>query len=231
MKDQQLPKVGYELDIDIDNYNERDKKSYYIDRNQNSVRTEIDNRNYYVMQAVIPNDNATYTAYSLPVFSNSDVEYSYEGIGKLLEIKERRKNVDNIKDPDGILDIWIDFVDKMSKYVTFSITYLDSSGETISVQPIHTGPRFFNVYRIFSGDEGSIGWTDYVKIYFAMSFTPGYIRQTKMSKKGYSNDIDVINLFLGTANYNQKYGGGYEVELDANELQQLDSMKFEIIYN
>ena len=63
-----------------------------------------------------------------------------------------------------------------------------------------------------------------------MYFAPGYIRIATMTDEN-GNSYEVNNLLLGTANYNQKYDGGYEVELDSNELQQLDSMKFEIIYN
>ena len=54
-----------------------------------------------------------------------------------------------------------------------------------------------------------------------MIFAPGYVN---------GNNSGIKNLFLGTTNYNQKYGGGYEVELDTTELEKLDSMKFEVIF-
>ncbi|MBQ9390236.1 MAG: hypothetical protein IJU07_08690 [Synergistaceae bacterium] len=237
---QQLPKVGYVLDLMGRFGGESNKKPYYIDFEKNNITAEMENESrggrsrYNVLQAVIPNDNATYTAYYLPVYHNSFGYFNLFGSlnsAKLQEIREKFRKDSTLKDTEGIFDIWIDFIDKMSKYITFSITYLDEDSEIISVQPIHTGPRCFNIYRVLCyGNNGDLA-NHYVDIWYAMSFTPGYIRCTKMSKEGYSNTADVMNLFLGTSNYNQKYGGGYEVELDANELQQLDSMKFEIIYN
>ena len=232
---QQLPKQGYEVDItDAFGYgSEVKKKPYYFNANEDITWTQIDNMEYYVMKATIPNDNASYTVYYLPTYGGGEL-YLYNGLTSagIQELKKRiRLESQNgtVKDPEGILDAWFDFVDKMSRYVTFSVTYLDSDGETISVQPIHTGPRCFNVYRVFGGNAHLTQALQ--KMQSAMILVPGYIRIAKMSKEGYSGTHDVMNLFLGTANYNQKYGGGYEVELDANELQQLDSMKFEIIYN
>ena len=114
----------------------------------------------------------------------------------------------------------------MSSQVTFSVTYINSDGEIISVQPTHTGPRCFNTYRGFWLDGEAQAVQSPVIMFF-----PGYMMVFRHTRFVGDNPDFLMNLFLGTANYNQKYGGGYEVELDANELQQLDSMKFEIIYN
>ncbi|MDR3230616.1 MAG: hypothetical protein LBT65_04185, partial [Synergistaceae bacterium] len=38
------------------------------------------------------------------------------------------------------------------------------------------------------------------------------------------------HLFLGSSNYNQKYGTGWYIELDENDLQKLDSMKLEVVF-
>lgn len=231
---QQLPKVGYALDLSGSlEYNTKEKKPYYFDIRDGGVRTQVDNNNYYLLEATIPNDNASYTVYYLPGFVH-DLGHHYfmthQSLTSASIQKEReyiRKGNGFVKDTEGIFDIWVDFVDKMSKYVTFSITYLDSNGETISVQPIHTGPRCFNVYRVFNEPNPN----HHATLASVIIFAPGYVRFAEMSKGDRYGTQNVINLFLGTANYNQKYGGGYEVELDSNELQQLDSMKFEIIYN
>ena len=51
-----------------------------------------------------------------------------------------------------------------------------------------------------------------------MAVAPGYVSENR------------YDVFLDTGNFNQKYGKGYEVELDSQELQSLDSMKFEVIF-
>lgn len=237
---QQLPKVGYSVNIagynDNNDYNSYKKKPYWLEWDHgiyNSAKIQDGNRELYVLQAIIPNDNASYTVYYLPSYLNTNGLNFYDGVNHE-GFQDARQHMSGFKDDDGIFALWFDFVEKMSAFVTFSVTYLDRDGETISVQPLGTGPRCFCVYRSFNLTSDTIiradnrGRNSFLKtcIYFA----PGYVKLVSMTDK-YGNNHEINNLLLGTANYNQKYGGGYEVELDSNELQQLDSMKFEIIYN
>lgn len=229
---QQLPKVGYAVNISGLNdgdYNSHQKKPYWLEYRPQDAKAKDGSQEFFILQAIIPNDNASYTVYYLPsYFNNTELHtgVNHEGFQHMRQAMSR-----NFKDDDGIFALWLDFVEKMSAFVTFSVTYLDRNGETISVQPLGTGPRCFCVYRSFEFAQRSIIRADSnSNLNTRMYFAPGYIRIATMTNdNGYSNEVN--NLLLGTANYNQKYGGGYEVELDSNELQQLDSMKFEIIYN
>jgi len=236
---QQLPKVGYALDISgwTDGRNQANAP-YRADiaQEQVSVQTGPETQfrsgyeTFYVLQAIIPDDNASYTVYYLPSYNTWESYSFYRGLNHDGFKFIRESNMQNLNDEEGILSLWLKFVEKMSSYVTFSITYIDSDGETISVQPIGTGPRCFCVYRSFSLYNNIMIYVrDHSDIHTNMMnimyLVPGYIRVATL------NNSIVNNLFLGTANYDKKYGGRYEIELDANELQQLDSMKFEIIYN
>lgn len=235
---QQLPKVGYSVNIsglnDRDGYNSYQKKPYWLEEYDLTKGPSVrdDNRELYALQAIIPNDNASYTVYYLPSYLNTNQLLLFSGVNHD-GFQDARQYMSGFKDDDGIFALWFDFVEKMSAFVTFSVTYLDRDGETISVQPLGTGPRCFCVYRSFNLISNTIIRADgrgHSSLSTRMYFAPGYIRIATMTNdNGYSNEVN--NLLLGTANYNQKYGGGYEVELDSNELQQLDSMKFEIIYN
>lgn len=230
---QQLPKVGYAVNISGVNegYNSHQKKPYWLEYSPQDAKAKDGNQEYYILQAIIPNDNASYTVYYLPSYFNTYSLSLYRGVNHK-SFQEVRQDYDfkQFKDADGIFSLWLDFVEKMSAFVTFSVTYLDKDGETISVQPLGTGPRCFCVYRSFSSNSRIHADSDNSPLNIRIYFAPGYIRIASMTNEN-GNSYEVNNLLLGTSNYNQKYGGGYEVELDANELQQLDSMKFEIIYN
>lgn len=234
---QQLPKVGYSVNIsgvnERDSYDSRKKKPYWLEYRPQDAKAKDGNQEFYILQAIIPNDNASYTVYYLPSYFNTNGFNFFSGASHegFQEARQTMSQSNSFKDDDGIFALWIDFVEKMSAFVTFSVTYLDRDGETISVQPLGTGPRCFCVYRSFTIDWGQqIYANGNTNMNTRMYFAPGYIRIATMTDNN-GNNYEINNLLLGTANYNQKYGGGYEVELDANELQQLDSMKFEIIYN
>ena len=156
------------------------------------------------LKAILPNDNASFTVYNIPILASFIFSSSLSKLRSTLERQE-------VDDPQNLGAIWADFWEKMSTSVTFSITYLDKNGEAFSVQIIRTGSRHFNVYRSYLL-KNFIG---------GMIFAPGYVN---------GSNSGIKNLFLGTTNYNQKDDGGYEVELDTTELEKLGGMKFEVIF-
>ena len=184
-------------------------------------------------KAVIPNDNASFTVYTLPVEfihyqpSMATVPLEFEpnkGNKKRIENYRKAINTGDFTDSVGIVPLWLDFVKKMSAQVSFSITYLASNGDEINIQPIQVGSKYPVIYRSIFHDEGFYGGYVYNKsdlfylVPACMAVAPGYVSENR-------HDV-----FLGTGNFNQKYGKGYEIELDKDELQRLDSMKFEIIF-
>ena len=71
------------------------------------------------------------------------------------------------------------------------------------------------VYTSFANYEGDI----YER---GISFAPGYYFKPKASERF---------IALGTGNYNIAHPEeGYELEIDSDELQRLDTMKFEVIF-
>jgi hypothetical protein len=108
-----------------------------------------------------------------------------------------------------------DYESKMSLGVILVVTYLDGDGEEIHTQLIRLGALFPTVYRkfYFTGRSEEIGRASQV---FAVA--PGYVGD------------GCKHLFLGSSNYNQKYDAGWYIELDESDLQRLDSMKLEVVF-
>ncbi|WP_299080717.1 SH3 domain-containing protein [uncultured Fretibacterium sp.] len=213
---QQLSKDGYLPEAGIDITGERwevvpysllapSEATHYYPKE--ILQADANSQKQIPLKAVLPNDNASFTVYNIPILYD-DFHSSFAP-----SLSQLRRTLESqwFDDPQNLGAIWADFWEKMSASVTFSITYLDKNGEDFSVQIIRTGPRHFNVYR-------SYWWKDSI---MGMIFAPGYVN---------GNNTGIKNLFLGTTNYNQKYDGGYEVELDTTELEKLDSMKFEVIF-
>lgn len=103
--------------------------------------------------------------------------------------------------------VLLHFVQKMCK--PYSITYLDKNGDVISVQVIMKNLGAFTLYPSLS--------SEYYKRLLSqlLSFAPGYIFHSKTEGRNITTP--------GTEE-------GYTVELDSDELQRLDSMKFEVIF-
>ena len=105
--------------------------------------------------------------------------------------------------------VLLHFVQKMCKPFAYSITYLDKNGDVISVQVIRKNLGAFTLYPSLS--------SEYYKRLSSqlLSFAPGYIFHSKTEGRNITT--------LGTEE-------GYTVELDSDELQRFDSMKFEVIF-
>lgn len=178
-----------------------DTSSYYP---KEILEADANSQGQIPLKAILPNDNASFTVYNIPILASFIFSSSLSKLRSTLERQE-------VDDPQNLGAIWADFWEKMSTSVTFSITYLNKNGEDFSVQIIKTGSRHFNVYRSYLL-KNFIG---------GMIFAPGYVN---------GSNSGIKNLFLGTTNYNQKDDGGYEVELDTTELEKLGGMKFEVIF-
>lgn len=172
-----------------------------------------------VYSVVIPNDVASCTVYKMP----------FGGFGGQTELSymERILAADDAffmgtqlgeipTELRGIGLSLLHFVQKMCKPFAYSITYLDNSGNVISVQVIRKKLGAFTVYPSLPSNSYSRRILSHRKLLFA----PGYI-------------LDAGRNFaaLSTENYNTAHSEeGYKVELDSQELQRLDSMKFEVIF-
>ena len=218
---QQLPRAGYLLrggGIDFFNRLKPSECPYSLfTTKDNSLHSDgilqADWKDFsWSWKAVIPNDNASFTLYYMPVLlKHGGYHLPVSDIFDVSGLERALKNNPGNVDPLEIVPLWLDFLRKMSCSVFFSVAYLDKDGEEISGQVIRTGRRYPAVYR-------SIRAGNPLLVCDGMLIAPGYV-----SNGG-------RDLFLGTANYTREHGGGYEVELDAGELERLDSMKFEVIF-
>ena len=179
---------------------------------------------------VVPDDVASFTAYDMPFgafggvkdhnivsrIANADDEYFNEVQLRAFEPELRGT---------GLTLLY--FIRKMSKPFAYSITYLDKDGDVISVQVIRKKHGMFTVYRAF--DYGRFaGYNTYILSGLAMSLAPGFMHEHKMRKR---NDITESFLAIDTGNYNLAHPEeGYTIELNKEELQRLDTMKFEVIF-
>ena len=109
------------------------------------------------------------------------------------------------------------FIKKMCKPFAYSITYLDKDEDVISVQVIRRKLGAFTVYCSLQERATVLsGWD--------LSFAPGYLFHSEAEGRNFAA--------LGTGNYNIAHPEeGYTVELVSDELQRLDTMKFEVIFD
>lgn len=224
---QRLPKEGFFAMRGIVRPNDWLKgEVHYRDRKTNKdVRAYMP---YYVLgndddkvyQVVVPHDNASFTVYAMPFRGTRGTDSLNDFYAKNYTV-----NPDDSITEEGaaMLLSFIQFTQRMCRPVTYALSYLDKSEEVITNQIIRTGPRAFGVYRSFSGNQ-------YLNPN-VMFLAPGYVNGDNENPVYGINPAGKFNVFLGTGNYNKAHPEeGYEVELDTEELKQLNSMKFEIIF-
>jgi hypothetical protein len=158
---------------------------------------------------ISPNDQSGDLTAIVPESNSAYVVYTLPCKVKFSRDLEA-KDISNLE----LYDVFYDYLNKMTAPVAFSIAYMDSNGEEIHTQIIRLGSRMLTVYRSFYGGFGGA----YERINFVFAYAPGYVGGDK------------LNLYLGSANYDKKYDSGWYVELDENDLQRLDSMKFEVVF-
>jgi hypothetical protein len=153
------------------------------------------------IKAVIPLDNASYMLYYLPCEIKSDYSTGQQKI---------------TYPDDELFSVLTEYETKMSAPTIWAVTYLDKEGEAIHTQIIDLGPIMPTIYR---------------KFYFAYPDDRNYQRTAQVFTvaPGYVNG-EKQHLFLGSANFNKKFDAGWYIELDENDLQRLDSMKLEVVF-
>lgn len=164
-----------------------------------------------IYSVVIPDDVASYTVYEMP--------FGPFGGGRR-SLKEQLGKVEPELRDIGLL--LLSYISKMSRSFTYSITYFDKENDIISVQVIRKNSAMFTVYPSFNNLASKYNCYESV---LGMSFAPGYFydMRKQLGKKAF--------FVLDTENYNLAHPNeGYEVELDSEELQRLDTMKFEVIF-
>lgn len=164
-------------------------------------------RNRNALSVIVPDNVSSFTLYEMP-FSVSYSRARQPGAFHEAEYVPSGKIGD---DNASMLSELIHFMQKMSRPFTYSITYLDKNEDVISVQAVKVNPKAFAVYRSFDKNSTQLHMKRET-----ISFAPGFV----------SGEL-WRDAFLDTANYS----GRYEVELDSDELQRLDSMKFEVIFD
>ena len=164
---------------------------------------------------IVPDNVASYMVYEMPI----DM-----GLGELIAwVASKEPLAKKGLTPEEHLPIGyrigivlFNFIDKMCKPLVYSITYLDKDGDVISVQ-VNKADRFCCTLYPSIPVIGEL-------INMWMSFAPGYRFHSETEGKNF--------VALGTGNYNKVHPEeGYTVELDSDDLQRLDSMKFEVIFD
>ena len=166
---------------------------------------------------VVPDNVASFTAYEMP-FLTLDGSSSSMAIYRIIQaddnaLRAKFHHVDEYGRDLGIkpehLDVMMSllhFVQKICKPFAYSITYLDKNGDVISVQIIKKDLTALMLYRSLLYGNILSSW--------ALPFAPGYI---------FTQDEGRNMIALGT-------DANCTIELDKDELQRLDSMKFEVIF-
>ncbi|MBQ9596414.1 MAG: hypothetical protein IJR35_11215 [Synergistaceae bacterium] len=187
---------------------------------------KINNECYSI---VIPDNVSSFTVYDMPFKTLGGVK-DHNIISRIAKADDSYFTDVHLcvieQELRGIGLALLRFISKMSRPFAYSITYLDKDGDVISAQVVKKKSAAFTVYRsfyygLFAGDSRQILSTR------SMSFAPGYLFDD------YSFDAlrDAATISLGTGNYNKAHPEeGYTIELDSDELQRLDTMKFEVIF-
>ena len=219
--DEFLPKLRNALD----GVSEKKTKKFYRDevrkKNQTLNKQGYSKKDAYyfnigygeVCNVIVPDNVASFTMYSIPMASGIYCHRNDIGSRSDEELATRLNNL--TPEQKDIAMPLLQFVRKMCRPFAYSITYLDKDGDVITVQIIKRKPVLFSVYPSFENYLGDI-------YYRGISFAPGYYFESKAEGR---------LLALGTGNYNAAHPEeGYELELDSDELQRLDTMKFEVIF-
>ena len=165
------------------------------------------------IRIVLPDNESSYTVYYLPcTYDTYLLKYDFNNQYPVLLLKEERWE-EHISDKE-LYSTFLNYIRKMASSVVFSILFLDENGNEIASQALQGIFPFPTVYRSFY-DEGR-GFAAFLG--GVVAFAPGFIRYAINDRSDY--------VFLST--------NGFEIsvplELDADELQRLDSMKLEIVF-
>ncbi|MBR0278543.1 MAG: hypothetical protein IJQ75_00990, partial [Synergistaceae bacterium] len=216
--DEFLPKLRNALD----GVSEKKTKKFYRDEvrkaNQTLNKQGYSKKDAYyfnigygkVCNVIVPDNVASFTMYSIPMASV--ISYYRNNIASASD-EELATRLNNLTpEQKDIAMPLLQFVRKMCRPFAYSITYLDKDGDVITVQIIRREPVLFTIYASFTSGQYLYGF----------SFAPGYYFKSKAEGR---------LLALGTGNYNAAHPEeGYELEIASDDIQRLDTMKFEVIF-
>ncbi|MDR2528927.1 MAG: SH3 domain-containing protein [Synergistaceae bacterium] len=159
---------------------------------------------------VVPDNTSSYTVY----YTNATCS------GYILSLEEF---LERYEPEEHIMAPFIRFLQKMDARIMWSVSYFDKQGNEMGSQAIDAGRKAILTYRSYavnmvSAEVGHL--LQYINegyMYFigeAIGIAPGFLSS------------DRINIYLDTT----KVGGGFWVELDESDLPNLDSMKFEYVF-
>ncbi|GHS99446.1 hypothetical protein AGMMS50276_23080 [Synergistales bacterium] len=158
-----------------------------------------------LMFVFVPDNNSSCTVYHLQHDQSNYVSMNYGNYWKLVEVDK--------KSDDKLYSVFLRYLYMMDSPVVFSIAFLDKDRNEIHSQVVHREPPLSTVYRSFSDGPTGFGLLNGL-----VGFAPGFVKKNKNS-----NNVDV---FLDSKGFEIKV----DVELDADDLQKVDSMKFEVVF-
>jgi hypothetical protein len=191
---------------------------------------------------IVPDSISSFTVYHMPCKVNLSTfllnnEYDKrQGFDGASGLPERMK--EDVSDPE-FYAIFLKYVCRMASSAMFSVTFLDKSGNEIYSQiERREAPRKSDtqdplpgVYRSFSFDtNGHVAFMGNL-----IAFAPGFVKTGEFNTaEGYygsyyqesGGKARIDSVFLDTKDHEATI----PVELDADDLQRVDSMKFEVIF-
>jgi hypothetical protein len=182
---------------------------------------------------IIPDNEDEYTVYQMPcevtlgLYSElpttanygqfPDLKYFTQWRGTF--VRSKAFLLSGIVTPtnDDSYRVFGEYTERASLPATFSITYLDNEGYDITTQVIPIGPVMAGIYRSYYTSNLAITATILNPLFNAFAFGPGFVNETESDVRW------LFDFFLDTTNFEKKYS----VVLDEDDLQKVDSMRFE----
>jgi hypothetical protein len=182
-----------------------------------------------VLWVVVPDNNASCTLYYLPF--NKTAETIFHGESRLdynsgmvgfQESPSLKQIMDeNGSDGEETVALYLsllNYVREMSSSAVFFLSFLDGDGEEINSQPSYRLPPLCSVYPSFNLYYAGKEAKTFNRV---IAFAPGFLRVDFIT---YNNPQ--ANLFLDTKGHETRI----DLELDADDLQKVDSMNFEVSF-
>jgi hypothetical protein len=161
----------------------------------------------------VPENNSSFTAYILP-YTNSREWLNLNALSEHSRLKNLFEGVSDFESYKNILE----FINKMSHPVVFYVNFVDKDGNEIYSQPIKRVPPLPTVFRSVRNHGNYTKYEDWSCSPSRIGLAPGFV-----VKLGNNNNIDVV---LDTKGSEMRV----DLELDADDLQKVDSMKFEVVF-
>jgi hypothetical protein len=170
---------------------------------------------------IIPEDNSDYVVYYLPYQAAVESERKFVGPSRDVHSYTIRTEITFLSASTNseLHDTLMNYLQKTLLPIAFYVTYIDREGYEIHTQQITLGPVFVNFSRSFFSVGPSYLLNDIAveAIPTAFAFSPGFVNV---------NEEGLFDLFLDTTTSSKEY----PVVLDEGDLQKVDSMRFEYVF-